>query len=84
MIRVSLRRSGFALAGLSKGLVGRGRRPADDHQEHLQHEQGDGDVVIEGGVGRVRPKLISGPEEKRNREKDSLGQVANRGAMRAR
>src|SRR5581483_10236519 len=82
MRRMSTGCSGLEPIGLGKGFVGGGSRPADDHQEHIKHEQRDSDVVVESGMGRLRPKLIGGPEEKRNREKDSFGQIAKGRAMR--
>jgi len=42
-------------AVLGEGTVGRGRRPADHDQEDVEDEERDGDVVVDGGLGRVWP-----------------------------
>jgi len=65
---LGLGRAGGVGVGFGEGGVGRGGGPADDYEEDVEDEEGDGDVVEDHGLMRVGPELVGGPEEKGKRE----------------
>ena len=60
-VHLSRRRSIRRDVSLCEGLVRRCRRPANDHQENIKHEEGDGCIVQQRCLGQTRPELIGRP-----------------------
>src|SRR5215469_7159429 len=42
----------------ARPLIRRGRRPAQDHQENIEHKQRNGQVVEQGRPAEIRPELV--------------------------
>jgi len=53
---------------LGKRPVRRCHRPSDHHQEYIQHEKRNRNVVEQRRLRQVRPQLIRSPEQKGNRQ----------------
>ena len=68
--------------GLREGFIRRGGRPADYDQKDIQHKQRNGNVVEQGCLAQIGPKLIGSPEEKGDGQQDRFDDFQARRSMR--